>query len=72
MITIRLSDVTRDGGARELTTAAGTTVAAFISANTSGSFENSLVRVNRAASTADQILVDGDRVSITPTNIKGA
>ena len=38
MITIRLSDVTRDGGAREITTAAGTTVAAFISANTSGSF----------------------------------
>ena len=72
MITIRLSDVTRDGGAREITTTAGTNVAAFIAANTSGSFENSLVRVNRASSTADQILVDGDRVSITPTNIKGA
>lgn len=31
-----------------------------------------LIRVNRLPSTADQILCDGDRVSITPTKIEGA
>lgn len=31
-----------------------------------------LIRVNRLPVTADQVLVDGDRVSITPRKIEGA
>lgn len=31
-----------------------------------------LIRVNRQAAPSDQVLVDGDRMSITPTKIEGA
>lgn len=31
-----------------------------------------LIRVNRLPVTHDQVLLDGDRVSITPTKIEGA
>ena len=31
-----------------------------------------LIRVNRQPSSADQVLRDGDRVTITPTKIEGA
>ena len=31
-----------------------------------------LIRVNRLPSTADQVLQEGDRVSITPVKIEGA
>jgi molybdopterin converting factor small subunit len=31
-----------------------------------------LIRVNRQAVSADQVLHDGDRISITPTKIEGA
>lgn len=31
-----------------------------------------LIRVNRQPAAADQILVEGDRVSITPSKIEGA
>lgn len=31
-----------------------------------------LIRVNRAATTADYVLQEGDRVSVTPTKIDGA
>ena len=34
--------------------------------------ENYLIRVNRQPVSRDQILVDGDRMSITPTKIEGA
>jgi len=34
--------------------------------------ENYLIRVNRQAVSRDQILVEGDRMSITPTKIEGA
>jgi hypothetical protein len=37
-----------------------------------GSAEDYLIRVNRLPVTADQILHEGDRVSITPTKIQGA
>ncbi len=38
----------------------------------SGRESNYLIRVNRQPASADQELVDGDRVSITPTKIEGA
>ena len=34
--------------------------------------ENYLIRVNRQPVPADQVLQEGDRVSITPTKIEGA
>lgn len=33
---------------------------------------NYLIRVNRQPAPADQVLVEGDRVSFTPTKIQGA
>ncbi len=33
---------------------------------------NYLIRVNRMPVNRDQVLIDGDRVSITPTKIEGA
>lgn len=37
-----------------------------------GRESNYLIRVNRQPVSAGQVLVDGDRVSITPTKIEGA
>ena len=34
--------------------------------------EDYLIRVNRQAASADQVLHEGDRISITPTKIEGA
>ena len=34
--------------------------------------ENYLIRVNRQSASRDQVLVEGDRVTITPTKIEGA
>ena len=34
--------------------------------------ENSLIRVNRQSASRDQVLVEGDRVTFTPTKIEGA
>jgi hypothetical protein len=34
--------------------------------------ENYLIRVNRQPASRDQVLVEGDRVSMTPTKIEGA
>jgi molybdopterin converting factor small subunit len=31
-----------------------------------------MVRVNRASADLETIITDGDRVTVTPTNIKGA
>ena len=38
----------------------------------SGKPENYLIRVNRQPVASDQVLREGDRVSITPTKIEGA
>ena len=37
-----------------------------------GSPTDYLIRVNRQPSAADQVLREGDRISITPTKIEGA
>lgn len=34
--------------------------------------ENYLIRVNRLPAAKDQVLVEGDRVTMTPTKIEGA
>ena len=38
---------------------------------TSGRPEDYLIRVNRLPVPADQVLVEGDRISFTPTKIEG-
>jgi hypothetical protein len=51
----------------------GTTVQQFFEQRVrSGKPDGYLIRVNRQASAADQVLQPGDRVSITPTKIEGA
>jgi sulfur carrier protein ThiS len=51
----------------------GTTVNHLFAAHMKGAKPaNYLIRVNRQPVAADQVLVDGDRVSITPTKIEGA
>jgi hypothetical protein len=51
----------------------GTTVAKLFAERLPGSkAEDFLIRVNRLPCSAEQILQEGDRVSITPTKIQGA
>ncbi len=50
----------------------GTTVKAFFNKRCSGLASSYLIRVNRQPVSAEQVLVEGDRVSITPTKIEGA
>jgi sulfur carrier protein ThiS len=53
--------------------AQGTTVAKlFAERIPHGRAEDYLIRVNRQPVPADQVLVEGDRVSLTPTKIEGA
>ena len=50
----------------------GTTVRALFDEKIGGKPADYLIRVNRQPAAADQVLVEGDRVSITPTKIEGA
>ena len=51
----------------------GTTVAKlFAQRIPHGRSENYLIRVNRQPVASDQVLQEGDRLSITPTKIEGA
>jgi sulfur carrier protein ThiS len=53
--------------------AEGTTVQAFFAERVPhGSPQDYLIRVNRQPTAADQVLQEGDRVSLTPTKIEGA
>jgi len=51
----------------------GTTVNAFFAERVpNAKAEDYLIRVNRLPASADQVVQDNDRVSITPTKIEGA
>jgi hypothetical protein len=51
----------------------GTTVQKFFAKQLPGRESHDfLIRVNRQPVAPDQVLVDGDRVSMTPTKIEGA
>lgn len=53
--------------------AENTTVAQFFAQRLPGSqAQDFLIRVNRQPTSADQILQDGDRISISPIKIAGA
>jgi hypothetical protein len=67
--------INNDGGgfAYHVDVEAGTTVGQFFSQRLSGAkAEDYLIRVNRLPTSADQVLQDGDRISMTPTKIHGA
>ena len=66
--------INNDGGgfADNIDVADGTTVAQLFRQRSTGKAEDYLIRVNRQPASADQLLHDGDRVSITPTKIEGA
>lgn len=67
--------INNDGGgfADPIDLPAGTTVDALFRQKLPGRDPaDYLIRVNRLPSAADQVLADGDRVSITPTKIEGA
>ena len=67
--------VNNDGGgfADQVEVADGTTVAEFFAAKQPGRKAGDyLIRVNRLPATGDQVLVDGDRVTVTPSKIEGA
>jgi hypothetical protein len=72
---MRLFYINNDGGgfADHIEAPAGTTVAQLFSQRMPGRKpEDYLIRVNRLPTSADQVLQEGDRVSITPTKIEGA
>jgi len=67
--------INNDGGgfADHIDVATGTKVSELFAQRISGRKpEDYLIRVNRLPAAADQVLQEGDRVSITPTKIEGA
>lgn len=63
----------QEGSIDNLTVAAGTTIAAFFASKNPGQAATSFkVRVNANSVLADYILQTGDKVTVTPVNIKGA
>ena len=66
--------INNDGGgfADYIDTAEGTTVSRLFDERIGGKTENYLIRVNRQPVAHDQVLQNGDRVSITPVKIEGA
>ncbi len=67
--------INNDGGgfADHIDVDGGTTVAALFAQRLADrEAADYLIRVNRQPATADQVLREGDRVSITPVKIEGA
>ena len=67
--------INNDGGgfADHIDIDEGTSVAALFAQRLPGrKSEDFLIRVNRQPVSADQILHEGDRISITPTKIEGS
>ena len=61
------------GFADHVEVADGTTVSQFFAKQMSGrAADDFLIRVNRQPVSADQVLQEGDRISITATKIAGA
>ncbi len=71
----RILYINNDGGgfADYIEVDEGTTVGELFAEKLPGSrAEHYLIRVNRMPAGADQVLVSGDRVSMTPNRIEGA
>ena len=72
---MRILYVNNDGGgfADYVDVADGTTVDKFFSQQLPGREpEDYLIRVNRQPVARDQVLQDGDRITMTPTKVEGA
>lgn len=72
---MRVLYINNDGGgfADHIDVDEGTTVASLFTQRLPGAkADNYLIRVNRQPASADQVLQEGDRISITPTKIEGA
>lgn len=69
MITVK---VERIGGTADLLLDRGTSVVSAVAKLTDGDGANHAVEVNDRAVTTGQLLTDGDRLSIVPTQVKGA
>ncbi|MGB7160279.1 MAG: hypothetical protein WBD40_19585 [Tepidisphaeraceae bacterium] len=72
---MRILFINNDGGgfASHIDLADGTTVAQLFDKQIPGRDpEDYLIRVDRQPAAADQVLVEGQRVSFTPTKIEGA
>jgi hypothetical protein len=72
---LRILYLNNDGAgfADHVEIAEGTTVEAFFAARVPhGTPEDYLIRVNRQPAARDQVLQEGDRISLTPTKIEGA
>ena len=72
---MRILFINNDGGgfADHIDVAAETTVAALFDQRLPGRQpEDYLIRVNRLPASSDQVLQEGDRISMTPTKIEGA
>lgn len=73
--TVKILFINNNGGgfADHVEIAEDTTVNDFFAERVPNSMpEDYLIRVNRLPASADQVLREGDRVSITPTKIEGA
>lgn len=72
---MRILFINNDGGgfADYVEVDPGTTVKQFFDQQVrTGKAINYLIRVNRQPVATDQVLQDGDRISVTPTKIEGA
>jgi sulfur carrier protein ThiS len=72
---VKVLYLNNDGGgfADHMEIPAGTTVAKLFAERVpQGRPEDYLIRVNRQPVAADYVLVEGDRVSLTPAKIEGA
>jgi hypothetical protein len=72
---MRILYINNDGGgfADHIEVAEGTSVAQLFAQRLPGRRpEDYLIRVNRQPAGADQLLQEGDRVTMTPTKIEGA
>jgi sulfur carrier protein ThiS len=72
---VKILFINNDGGgfADYIDIAEGTTVAQFfVDRIPNGRVQDYLIRVNRQPVSSDQVLKEGDRISITATKIEGA
>ncbi len=72
---MRILFINNDGGgfADHIEVHEGTTVAALFAQRLPGRKpDDYLIRVNRQPASAEQLVQEGDRVSMTPTKIEGA
>ena len=72
---MRLLYINNDGGgfADYVEVAPGTTVEKFFSQQVPNTkADDYLIRVNRQPVSRDQVLQEGDRITVTPTKIEGA